>query len=200
MMNELMSGFADPPLDSARAFRVMLEATAHPGRILRLGVGIDAPRPLLATTAAICLVLCDYDTPVWLAPALSSGSVVDYLRFHTGAPISSDVKAARFLICDPVSAAAALPDADIGSAEYPDRSATLVLQVSEFAAGMPVVLRGPGIEAVQEFRAAGLDRPFWEAVQDNHRLFPLGRDFVFASPDQIAALPRSTDVAIGVHG
>jgi alpha-D-ribose 1-methylphosphonate 5-triphosphate synthase subunit PhnH len=137
---------------------------------------------------------------VWLAPALRIGSVVEYLRFHTGAPLTSDVKAARFLICDPVSAADAMPEADIGSAEYPDRSATIVLQVSTFATGLPVLLSGPGIEAEQEFRAAGLDGPFWEAVQDNHRLFPLGRDFVFASPDRIAALPRSTDVAMVVQG
>ncbi|MDP9138031.1 MAG: phosphonate C-P lyase system protein PhnH [Pseudomonadota bacterium] len=186
-------------IDRARAFRVLLEATSHPGKVLALPPAIDVPAPLHVTAAAICLVLCDYDTPLWLAPSLGIRPVVDYLRFHTGAPITGDTGSARFLICDPAAAAEALREAERGSAEYPDRSATLLVQVPAFARGLALSLTGPGIKNEQKFTAAELDRTFWAALQRNHRLFPLGCDFIFASPGEVAALPRSTQVAIEGH-
>ena len=76
-MIETVSGFADQALDSARAFRLMLDAMARPGRILPMAAMIDAPSPLLPPAATICLTLCDYDTPVWLDETLRLPAVVE---------------------------------------------------------------------------------------------------------------------------
>jgi alpha-D-ribose 1-methylphosphonate 5-triphosphate synthase subunit PhnH len=194
MMSEAVSGFADQARDSARAFRLMLDAMAHPGRILAVASKLDAPAPLHAPTAAICLTLCDYDTPLWLDESLHTPQVLDYLRFHTGARIEPDKAQASFLICTPISAAAALANAHRGNAEYPDASATLVIQLSSFSEGERLILKGPGIDGERDFTTGGLDERFWGLMEDNHRSFPLGCDVFFASPAGIAALPRSTRI------
>lgn len=193
MSTDLLSGFADQARDSSQAFRVMLDAMAQPGRILPLTPGFEAPAPLLASTAAICLTLCDYDTPLWLDASLRQAPVMDYLRFHTGARIENDMAQASFLLCTPASAAEALRLASPGNAEYPDASATLVIQLQGFA-GESLTLTGPGIKDARAFTTCGLDDRFWALMEDNHQLFPLGRDVFFTALGEIAALPRSTHI------
>ncbi|WP_119387764.1 phosphonate C-P lyase system protein PhnH [Taklimakanibacter lacteus] len=194
MTIEAMTGFADQARDSARAFRRMLDAMARPGRILSLEPDFDVPAPLLPAAAAICLTLCDYDTPLWLDASLSEPAILDFLRFQTGAPITADIAPARFLLCTPGSALQALAGAHRGDAEYPDASATLIIQVPSLSAGGRLILEGPGIDGEQDFRTLGLDAAFWDTMQDNHQLFPLGCDVFFASASGISALPRSTHI------
>jgi alpha-D-ribose 1-methylphosphonate 5-triphosphate synthase subunit PhnH len=193
-MIEAVSGFADQALDSARAFRLMLDAMAHPGRIVPMPAVLDAPAPLSPSAATICLTLCDYDTPLWLDDILRTAAVLDYLRFHTGAPVVSEIPAASFLLCGEASAAAALAAANRGTAEYPDASATLIVQLSSFSSQHRLILRGPGIDGAREFSTCGLEPPFWNLMVDNHALFPLGSDVFFAASGEIAALPRSTRI------
>ncbi len=189
-----MSGFVDQARDSARAFRLMLDAMARPGRILPIDTALEVPAPLLPSSAAICLSLCDYDTPLWLDESLRQTQVLDYLRFHTGAPTEADMKRASFLLCTPESALDTLAEANRGSAEYPDASATLIVQVPKLAAGDRLILKGPGIDGETDFRTLGLGERFWDAMADNHQLFPLGADVFFAAPAKMAALPRSTHI------
>jgi alpha-D-ribose 1-methylphosphonate 5-triphosphate synthase subunit PhnH len=155
---------------------------------------LDTPAPLLASAAAICLTLCDYDTPLWLDETLRTSPVLDYLRFHTGARIEPDRAQASFLICTRTSAASSLAAANRGNAEYPDASATLIIQLPSFSEGERLILKGPGIDGESGFTTGGLDQHFWDLMEDNHRSFPLGCDVLFASPDGIAALPRSTHI------
>jgi alpha-D-ribose 1-methylphosphonate 5-triphosphate synthase subunit PhnH len=80
-----------------------------------------------------------------------------------------------------------------GTHAYPDRSATLVIQVPGFVPGA-VTLRGPGIRGSEPFGVAGLDASFWTAMAENHAGFPVGVDVIFAAPGLVAALPRSTEI------
>jgi alpha-D-ribose 1-methylphosphonate 5-triphosphate synthase subunit PhnH len=193
-MSETVTGFADQALDSARAFRLMLDAMARPGRILSMPAGLDAPAPLLPTTATIALTLCDYDTPLWLDDTLLTPAVLDYLRFHSGAPIVEEISAASFLLCSPASAAPALASANRGTAEHPDASATLIVQLPDFPSEAYLTLKGPGIDGARAFSTCGLAPCFWDLVANNHTLFPLGSDVFFATAGEIAALPRSTQI------
>ena len=91
------------------------------------------PHPLTGEAAAIALALFDHDTPVWLDAALAAApDVAAWLRFRTGAPIVTEPDAAAFaLVCDPRG----LPpfeEFNLGTAEYPDRSTTIILQVAGF--------------------------------------------------------------------
>lgn len=191
------AGFDNPVLESQAMYRNLLSAMAQPGRIVSCELPMDVPAPLWPTTAAVALTLLDFDTPLWLDPAAAAVlPLSDYLRFHCGCPlVEASGNAAFAIISDP----AELPPLHVfaaGTDEYPDRSATLLIQVERLDDSRGVILRGPGIESKQTFQAKGLPTGFWQQVQENHSGFPKGVDMIFCAQDRIAALPRSTQVEV----
>jgi alpha-D-ribose 1-methylphosphonate 5-triphosphate synthase subunit PhnH len=190
----LEPGFDDPVRGSQAAFRAVLDAMAYPGRIVALPglLGGPPPAPLGTAAAAIMLTLCDVDTPVWLDAAALSGA--GYLAFHCGAPLAANTAKARFAI---IADAATLPSLDgfaLGSDEYPERSATLVIEVADLAETAGAVLRGPGIRGEARLGATGLPARFWAERAALAELFPRGIDVVFTCDARLAALPRTTQV------
>jgi alpha-D-ribose 1-methylphosphonate 5-triphosphate synthase subunit PhnH len=187
-------GFADPVLDSQRAFRAVLDAIAHPGRIVTVA-GPDAPPPPLGpASAGVCLTLLDFETPVWLDTVAATAPVRDYLRFHCGAPLVATPVDARFaLIADP-GGMPPLAAFDAGTDERPDRSATLVVQVRGLVSGTGRRLSGPGIDGQARLDVDGLPLEFWDAARANAARFPRGVDLLLCAGDRLAALPRTTRV------
>ncbi|MEM9012699.1 MAG: phosphonate C-P lyase system protein PhnH [Pseudomonadota bacterium] len=181
----LAGGFADPPIEAARAFRAVLDAMAQPGTILRVE-GAAPPAPLSPADGVVALTLLDPETPLWLAPGLATEAVTAWLRFHTGAPLV-DRPEAHFALGD-WQAMQPLADWRIGTPDYPDRSTTLIVEMPELAQ-TGARLSGPGIDG-----EAHLSLPEVAAFQRNRALFPLGLDFLFTAGDRLAALPRSTIV------
>lgn len=179
----LGGGFADPAVDAARTFRAALEAMARPGT-LHAVAGAAPPPPLSPAAGALLLTLVDPETPVGLAGAHDAAAVREWLTFHTGAPLVPP-HAARFAVGTweallPLDAYAA------GEPDYPDRSATLIVEMEAIAAA-GVRLAGPGIET-----ESALSLPERAAFVANAARFPLGLDFFFCAGDRLAALPRST--------
>jgi alpha-D-ribose 1-methylphosphonate 5-triphosphate synthase subunit PhnH len=189
----LASGFADPVLDAQATFRDLLEALAHPGRIVPSTADLAPPAPLLAPAYAAALSLLDFETPVWLDDRLAAPAVRDTLRLHCGCPIVTEPCQASFAL---LGAHADTPLAVFaaGTPEYPDRSATLIWQVEELAIDGGVILTGPGIRASTRLRVRGLPGDFWIQWGMNQRRYPLGVDVVLVAADRIAALPRSIEV------
>jgi alpha-D-ribose 1-methylphosphonate 5-triphosphate synthase subunit PhnH len=181
----LTGGFTDPPVEAARAFRAILDAMARPGRIVVLA-GAAAPAPASPALAAALLTLADTTTPVHLAGGHDTPGLRDWLRFHTGAPLTDRAEAA--FAVGTWDALLPLDGYAPGTAEYPDRSATLMVELPWLAAE-GVRLTGPGIQTV-----AHLSLPDIAAFRDNAARFPLGLDFVFTCGDRLAALPRTTRV------
>ena len=83
----------------------------------------------------------------------------------------------------------------LGTAEYPDRSTTLVLEVQALGQGRRLSLSGPGIADVVSFAAAPLPLDLGERLLANRALFPRGVDLILVAPDAVVALPRSVRVA-----
>ena len=181
----LTGGFADPAVEAARAFRAILDAMARPGRIATL-TGATAPAPASPALAAVLLTLADTTTPVHLAGGHDTSGLRDWLRFHTGAPLAG--RGAAAFAVGTWDALLPLDDYAPGTAEYPDRSATLIVEVPHLAAE-GARLSGPGIET-----AAHLSLPDIAAFRDNAARFPLGLDFILTCGDRLAALPRTTRV------
>lgn len=182
----LDGGFADAPVTAAVAFRAALEAMARPGRIGRIG-GAQPPAPLSPAAGTLILTLCDPDTPVHLAGAHNAAEVCDWITFHTGAPLAV-ADSCRFAV-GAWDALAPLDAYPIGTPEYPDRSATLIVEMAALLAE-GCRLSGPGIEA-----EARLNLPEAAAFRRNAALFPLGLEFFFTHQDRLAGLPRTTRVA-----
>ena len=188
------TGFTNAAIDSAHTFRIIMQAMARPGVPVRLKSVLHAPQPLHVTSAAVALTLCDFQTPIWLSPDLRNEKTIQYLRFHTGAPIVDRMEDAHFAFLS----AQEQPPASLfaqGTHEYPDRSATLVIQTRAFDS-RGAVLTGPGIKGAVQFGAEGLTADFWLAMAENHARFPTGVDVIFTAPHSLAAVPRSTAVQI----
>jgi alpha-D-ribose 1-methylphosphonate 5-triphosphate synthase subunit PhnH len=181
----LTGGFATPAIQSAHAFRSVMQAMARPGSIQDIA-GAEPPAPLSVAAGCVLLTLCDAETPVYLAGDFDAPDIHAWLAFHTGAPVVGPSDC-MFAIgnWDALMPLGAYP---IGSAEYPDRSATLIVEAPDLT-GSGAVLRGPGIK-----KTAALNLPDMAAFQDNRALFPLGLDFIFTCGARLAALPRSTEV------
>ncbi|MEH6647212.1 phosphonate C-P lyase system protein PhnH [Sulfitobacter sp.] len=180
----LEGGFADKSIDAAHAFRAVMTAMARPGEILDV-TGAQPPAPLSVAAGVVLLTLCDPETPVYLATSHDTEVVREWVTFHTGAPFAAAQDAVFAL---GTWSTLPLPEFSRGTAEYPDRSATLIVETDELN-NKGAVLRGPGIEDQAE-----LSLPETQTFQDNARLFPLGLDFIFTSGARLASLPRSTKV------
>lgn len=187
------------PQQLAVAFRSILRSFSKPAVPTSIVKVESAPPPLLPTTAAIGLTLFDYQTPIWLSAELNTDAVRKFLRFHTGAPLITDPAAASFAIITLAETQPEWPSFNPGSHEYPDRSATVIVQVPALTTGDAVRVSGPGLKDPVDFHVAGSTPDFWEHVQGNNSLFPIGNDFMFASPEAIAALPRSSAIATLEH-
>jgi alpha-D-ribose 1-methylphosphonate 5-triphosphate synthase subunit PhnH len=187
----MLGGLADPVLDSQRIFRIVLDAMAHPGRVLTLPTLREHPWPLTAGAAAVCLALLDFETPLWLDRQAATGEVIEYLRFHCGVPMVATPEAAVFAL---VTDAEAMPSLDAfasGSDEYPDRSTTLIVQVRALQPGAGRRMTGPGIDGEARLVVEGLPERFWPMWLRNNTYFPRGVDAILTAGVQVAALPRT---------
>ena len=192
---ELPAGFADKVLSAQSVFRSVMDAMARPGSVQRIRAGAGTPAPMMPGTAAIALTLFDHDTQVWLDAAMSATSdVAKWLKFHTGAPVIADSSASSFAV---IGDARILPPLDrfaFGSNEYPDRSATLILQVDSLTSGPAFELTGPGIDGAAVLQAT-IPANLFEQLAINANLFPRGIDVVLVHDDAIVAIPRTTRLA-----
>jgi alpha-D-ribose 1-methylphosphonate 5-triphosphate synthase subunit PhnH len=190
----LKPGFADHVFQAQAAFRAVLNAMSYAGRVYELKTDLDPPAPFAATTAAIALTLFDLDNAVWLDGASVEGQAPAFLRFHCGTRLCRDPIEARFAVIADPTAMPALDSFAIGEDRYPDRSATLIIQVPSLTGGPATSWTGPGIESSREVRIAGLPARFWEQWALNHELYPLGVDVIFTTASSIIGLPRSIRV------
>ncbi|MCE8512022.1 phosphonate C-P lyase system protein PhnH [Ruegeria pomeroyi] len=178
-------GFRDAPVDAAHAFRAAMTAMARPGDIRRIA-GAAPPAPLSVAAGTLLLTLCDPETRVHLAGAADTPEVRQWLSFHTGAPLV-DAAEADFALGS-WDALMPLSRYRIGTPEYPDRSATLIVEC-ETLENAGAVLSGPGIRDT-----ARLSLPDAGTLKGNAMLYPLGCDFFFTCGDRVAALPRSSTI------
>jgi alpha-D-ribose 1-methylphosphonate 5-triphosphate synthase subunit PhnH len=191
----LRPGFADPVHGAQQAFRQILQAMARPGTIQDCGGELDPPPALSPAMASVCLTLADADAPLWLSPARRTDAAVGYLKFHCNAPVLDDVGRASFVLAD----TAGMPALDAcarGDDRYPDRSATLIVEVPRLAAdGQGAwVLRGPGIAATETLSTDGLPGDFPARWRDNGAQYPCGVDLILTCGSRLAALPRTTRI------
>jgi alpha-D-ribose 1-methylphosphonate 5-triphosphate synthase subunit PhnH len=189
-------GFADPLLGSQSVFRALMDALAQPGVVRPISVFVQPPSPLTIELAAVALTLADHDSPVWLDARLrNTGPVLDWLRFHTGAPLDTDPASAAFAFADGAQVLPQLSDFAQGTDEYPDRSTTLVIEVEGFQGGARLTLRGPGIKDETSIAPSGLPQGFVSQWNENRALFPRGIDVVLVAAGHVLGIPRTTRIS-----
>ena len=183
----IYAGFADPVLDGQACFRAVLDALAHPGRIVTIAAP-ERPPALDPATAAVLLTLVDAETPLWLDAAAAPAQ--DWITFHCAAPLAARGAAAFGLALS----AGTLAGFRTGTDDGPEDGATVILQVAALDRGRAMRLSGPGLAAPAVLRVDGLAAGFVAEWADNHGAFPHGLDLILCAGDQLAALPRSLRV------
>jgi alpha-D-ribose 1-methylphosphonate 5-triphosphate synthase subunit PhnH len=190
---DVAPGFADATLESQAVFRLGLAALAQPGTIAECAETPVPPRGAHAAANALLLALLDQDCRLWLSPSLN-GAVAGYLRFHTGCVLVGQPRYADFALVAVPDELPALDAFEVGSDECPDRSTTVILQVSALAVAGGWRLRGPGISGETRLRAAGLGADFVVQWNRNAALFPCGVDVFLVSGSRLCGLPRTTRI------
>ena len=189
----LKAGFDDSVHDSQRVFRALLDAMSRPGRIVTPPAPPEIPAALHPATAAVCLALLDFETPLWLAgPDIAETRA--WLAFHAGCPFAATLDQAAFALVTDARALPALDSFALGSDEMPERSTTLILQVDGLAAGRGKRLSGPGIDGTALLAIDGATDSFWVERAAACALFPRGLDVIFTAGPALAAVPRTTQV------
>lgn len=189
----VIAGFSDYVHEAQTVYRQLLEAISHPGVIVGVETSCERPGEMGEAMTALALTLLDAETPVWLDAALAEqASIADYLRFHCGCPIVQAPIEAAFALVGSVECLPRLERFAAGSAEYPDRSATIIAELPQLTGGSRTVLTGPGIATTRDFDPVGLPDWFWGAWTFNHGGFPMGVDLIFTNGAEFCALPRST--------
>ncbi|MCM2291630.1 phosphonate C-P lyase system protein PhnH [Allorhizobium sp. BGMRC 0089] len=195
----LTGGFADPVFHGQASFRALMEAMAEPGRPATIMATIMAeiapPAPLGVAQAAIALTLCDTDAPVWLTQRMIAAGIDRWIGFHTGAGLTAK-EDCHFAFHE---AGADFPDLETypaGSQDYPDRSATLIVELPALEGGAPLILQGPGIKDSRIITPLGLPQDFPAQWQFNRGLFPRGIDLILTAGRDFLCLPRSLTIRV----
>ncbi|WP_233840464.1 phosphonate C-P lyase system protein PhnH [Dyella sp. 2HG41-7] len=142
----MLAAFAHPVFDSQRTFRELLQAMARPAVPRALPILPPSPAPISSAAMAIVLTLCDATTSVWLQQP--EDEAVRHVRFHAGLKLVEAHKQADFaLITDPMS----MPPLEtfaLGDPRYPDRSASLIIQVAAISSS-------PCLQSLPRTRSGG---------------------------------------------
>jgi len=191
----LSGGFADPVFQSQAVFRALLGVLSRPGTIARLPDHVRPPPPLKPSTGSVLCALADADTAVFVdCAAEHHDQIATWIGFHSGARLAIDPAEATFVVIADGRTMPALTRFRQGTPEYPDRSATVIVQLDDFSGATPLVLEGPGIPGTIALNPRPLPDGLVRQLAMNRRLFPRGVDIVLAAPDAIAGLPRTTRV------
>lgn len=190
----LSGGFADPVFESQSVFRKLMDGMAQPGTIHTADIRVKPPVPLGKAAGAVLLTLCDHDTPFWMNGELAKSGVPGWLAFHSGAELESDKAQARFAVFEAGAALTSLGLFSVGTQEYPDRSTTVLIEVTAFEGGSPLRLTGPGIRDERHIAPQGLPQVFLHMWAENRLAFPRGIDVILTCGDSFLCLPRSTQI------
>lgn len=179
----------DEALHAQKTFRVLLNAMAHPGKFYDLSfIGDNSYLYLVLKT----LLDCEVTFAVF---GTNRERLSREIRLLTGA-VESEVEDADFLIITDESSRGEIERAKIGTAEYPDRGATLIYSI-EKGNSNPVNLRlaGPGIHGELGLSVYGIAKKEFLTLKGINRNYPLGLDSIFVFGDgKILCLPRSTRI------
>ena len=187
----LAAGLVDGVHESQQAFREVLNALARPGQTHHIGPALPGVA-LGGAMARLLLSLCDDETPVWWPRA--DAALQHWLRFHTGADAAALPSAACFAVFTDIGQGVSLVDFATGTAESPEFSTTLLIELPHLENGPSMAWTGPGIEETKLVGLQGLPLDFWAQWQANHAAFPQGVDIIFTCGERALGLPRSTRV------
>lgn len=180
-------------------FRVLLDCMAQPGKVGQLPVTHpDASDD--DNLIAVLESLVDPEVAVWVCPGLAER--IGQILFSRTRVRQAQLSQADYLAADRAGLPAAISGARVGTIEYPDEGATLIVSCNSLADGpVELTLSGPGVSGTGQLRVAGVPGGEFQALAERNSDFPLGLDLILVSWDgMVACIPRSTQIRVAVGG
>ena len=185
-------GLKDPVHSSVEIFRLLTNVMSKPGSVEKLPDICGHPENLSQATAAVLLSLADMDTSLYLARELDHPISRGFLTLHTGVKMLEAATNADFVLATQETDIAQYQDLPVGDPQYPDQSATLILQVNEIQGSKKISLSGPGIKDKKTIMFPDLTGNFFAWREMKNSRYPCGIDVIFASSSELMAIPRTT--------
>lgn len=189
------SGFISQTFDSQAVFRQLLDAMAHPGTIREISVDLTPETPLHEASGAVLLTLMDFETPFWSDLDFKSPGV-QWLRFHTGAPLTSTARQAGFALVTDYDKFTTPDMFNCGTAQAPDFSCTLIIHTRGMDDRGRIRMTGPGIQREHYVNIKGPREVFFTNRTRITHEYPLGIDMIFVCERQLMAVPRTTRMEV----
>ncbi len=178
--------------DAQFHFRLLMDAMSRPGKICKLEHNaIAPPAGMHVGTALIGFSLLNADVCFY-----HKGAASDYLKFNTSSELVAPSQA-DFIFMKGTDAPEILEDAKIGTDNYPETNASIVIEVLEITSTkhndiLVLSLSGPGIPGIKEVSIRGIHEDLLRVIQAKNEEFPLGIDIVLVDTSgHICCLPRT---------
>ncbi len=203
-----------------RAFRALLQAMSHPGRIYPLSGDTDNTIGLTGEAGLMLVLrtLLDHEVRFGIA-GVSAESLEKTVSRLTGCR-SAAVADADFVIVPEGKSNGGIRQAKRGTREYPDSGATVIYVVQSLKGGVgfdasessenssfvlteapvpaaTVVLKGPGIKGGISVAIVGTSPEELSDIKEMTLDFPLGIDCIFIDgAGRMMCIPRSTQIEV----
>jgi len=200
-LSSIAEGFADIAQTSQKVYRCALNAMSYPGRLFELSHDASTPKDTDQVVSGLLLALLDSETSLWCSDKERLANACEWLQFHTDCVVLDSPEQADFLWMTSISDFPNLALLKAGTDEYPDRSATCIIEVPKLSEKSDdfFTLKGPGIQFEGELHIKGWsnkDHKEWLSLwTQNHQLFPCGVDVYLSDGQHLLGLPRSTKLS-----
>ncbi len=191
----MLKGLLSEGRDTQVIFRNLLTALAYPGTLSDIDVPISCPEAIQPASGGILLTLLDFETPLW-SDLSNDGEAIQWLRFHTGAPLTRQKHHCLFAFCTECDQLEDPALFNTGTIKAPDISTTLIVQTNGISDTGPIRLTGPGIEKSRQLGLEGIHKAFLKNRSVLCSTYPLGVDMLFVCDRTFTALPRTTKAEI----
>jgi len=202
---DLLPAFIDESTDSQVVFRNILTAMSEPGTIIDMTSDeepyntrslLNSCESKLSCLWSVAQTLLDSDCSVFVCASISEKAFVQSLSFFTGVSFAPDMKSADFIFMS-IHELEDLNGFNLGGIEKPHLSSTVLIYIESITNSEQIILSGPGIKDNRLLMLEGLDANKIDLLQNNHKLYPCGVDFIFCSATSITAITRSTKIKSG---
>ena len=189
----------DPIRDTQATFRVILDALAWPGSVHQLPVEAMGA-PVNPWAAAVLITMLDHETSLAWDGAAELEALAYFVQQRTAvAPASAATT--DFILTDAAHLDPTLPERiRVGTLEYPDESATVVVLVESLESTNRVIglaLSGPGVPEGKYIRVGASITAFLMARNAVVAGYPQGFDLLLIDAEgRLMGLPRTTAITM----
>ncbi len=183
--------------DAQIHFRTILDCMSRPGKVNHIGeIKIQTPGDWHPASALVAFALLNRDVTFYANN--NNETVAEYLTVNTSA-VPATVNKADFVFINGLDNGDILLNTNIGVLEYPEKSATVVIDVENIY-DVPkdqtheIILQGPGVETEKRVYVRNISDSILQALKEQNSEYPLGVDVILTDREgNIMCIPRSNN-------